>query len=41
MIEVHWQPDEALCDKDQALPPEEYAVLMKKVHSLYQHMQLL
>jgi 3-deoxy-7-phosphoheptulonate synthase len=41
MIEVHWQPDEALCDKDQALPPEEYAVLMKKVHSLYQHMQSL
>jgi 3-deoxy-7-phosphoheptulonate synthase len=41
MIEVHWQPDEALCDKDQALPPEEYEILMKKVRSLYQHVQTL
>ena len=34
MVEVHWQPDEALCDKDQALPPEEFAGLMQKVSSL-------
>jgi 3-deoxy-7-phosphoheptulonate synthase len=24
MIEVHWRPQEALCDKDQALTPQEF-----------------
>ena len=41
MVEVHWQPDEALCDKDQALPPEEFEQLMKKVRSLYGHVSTL
>jgi 3-deoxy-7-phosphoheptulonate synthase len=34
MIEVHYNPKEALCDKDQAMHPDEFAVLMKKVFSL-------
>jgi 3-deoxy-7-phosphoheptulonate synthase len=34
MIEVHHNPCEALCDKDQAMPPEMFAGLMKKLHVL-------
>ena len=41
MVEVHWQPDEALCDKDQALPPEAFAELMRKVRSVSAHIQTL
>jgi 3-deoxy-7-phosphoheptulonate synthase len=35
MIEVHHNPCEALCDKDQAMPPDMFAGLMKKLHLLH------
>ena len=34
IIEVHCNPCEALCDKDQAMPPDVFAGLMKKLHEL-------
>ena len=34
MIEVHYNPCEALCDKDQAMPPDMFAGLMKKLNVL-------
>ena len=34
MIEVHHNPREALCDKDQAMPPDMFAGLMKKFQVL-------
>jgi 3-deoxy-7-phosphoheptulonate synthase len=34
MIEVHHNPCEALCDKDQAMPPDMFAGLMKKLQAL-------
>ena len=34
MIEVHHNPCEALCDKDQAMPPDMFAGLMKKLRVL-------
>ncbi len=34
IIEVHCNPSEALCDKDQAMPPGMFAVLMKKLQLL-------
>jgi 3-deoxy-7-phosphoheptulonate synthase len=37
MIEVHHNPCEALCDKDQAMPPDMFAGLMKKLQSLRFH----
>jgi 3-deoxy-7-phosphoheptulonate synthase len=38
MIEVHHNPCEALCDKDQAMPPDMFAGLMKKLRLLRSHM---
>ena len=38
LIEVHYNPDEALCDKDQAMPPEMFAGLMKKLRGLRSYM---
>jgi 3-deoxy-7-phosphoheptulonate synthase len=38
MIEVHHNPCEALCDKDQAMPPDMFAGLMKKLQLLHSHM---
>ncbi|MBW1887509.1 MAG: 3-deoxy-7-phosphoheptulonate synthase [Deltaproteobacteria bacterium] len=35
LIEVHYNPCEALCDKDQALSPEMFSILMKKLQSLH------
>jgi 3-deoxy-7-phosphoheptulonate synthase len=35
LIEVHCNPCEALCDRDQAMPPEMFAVLMGKIKSLH------
>jgi 3-deoxy-7-phosphoheptulonate synthase len=35
MIEVHHNPCEALCDKDQAMPPDMFADLMKKLQLLH------
>jgi 3-deoxy-7-phosphoheptulonate synthase len=34
MVEVHYRPEEALCDKDQAMPPEMFARLVKKLRVL-------
>jgi len=34
IIEVHYNPCEALCDKDQAMPPDVFAGLMKKLQEL-------
>ena len=34
IVEVHWQPKDALCDKEQALSPEEFAEIMRKLKSL-------
>ena len=34
LIEVHDNPCEALCDKDQAMPPDMFATLMKKLEML-------
>jgi 3-deoxy-7-phosphoheptulonate synthase len=34
LIEVHCNPCEAICDKDQAMPPEMFAGLMKKLQLL-------
>jgi 3-deoxy-7-phosphoheptulonate synthase len=39
MIEVHHNPCEALCDKDQAMPPDMFAGLMKKLQTLRSCMQ--
>ncbi len=38
MIEVHHKPCEALCDKDQAMPPEMFEGLMKKLQILGSYM---
>ena len=38
MIEVHHNPCEALCDKYQAMPPDMFAGLMKKLLLLHSHM---
>jgi 3-deoxy-7-phosphoheptulonate synthase len=38
LIEVHYNPNEALCDKDQAMPPEMFAGLMKKLRGLRSYM---
>jgi len=35
IIEVHYNPREALSDKDQAMPPYVFAGLMKKLHELH------
>jgi len=34
IVEVHFNPCEALCDKDQAMSPQMFAVLMKKLNLL-------
>jgi 3-deoxy-7-phosphoheptulonate synthase len=39
LIEVHYNPNEALCDKDQAMPPEMFAGLMKKLQILRSYMK--
>jgi len=38
MIEVHHNPCEALCDKHQAMPPQMFSGLMKKLQWLRSHM---
>lgn len=38
IVEVHIQPDEALCDKDQALTPDQFGVMMRKMASLHRFM---
>jgi 3-deoxy-7-phosphoheptulonate synthase len=39
MIEVHYNPSEALCDKDQAMPPDMFAGLMRKLELLRSYMK--
>jgi 3-deoxy-7-phosphoheptulonate synthase len=39
MIEVHYNPSEALCDKDQAMPPDMFAGLMRKLEVLRSYMK--
>ncbi len=34
MVEVHYHPNEAVCDKDQAMPPHMFGDLMKKLQVL-------
>jgi 3-deoxy-7-phosphoheptulonate synthase len=38
IIEVHHNPAEALCDKDQAMPPEMFANLMRRLRALRSHL---
>ena len=38
IVEVHYNPAEALCDKDQAMPPEMFANLMRRLRALHTHM---
>jgi 3-deoxy-7-phosphoheptulonate synthase len=38
-IEVHNNPAEALSDKDQALRPEEFAVLAQQIFNLRKYME--
>ena len=38
IIEVHYNPCEALCDKDQAMPPDMFKDLMKKLQLLSSYM---
>jgi len=39
IIEVHYKPSEALSDKDQAMPPDMFAGLMKKLGILRSYMK--
>ena len=39
MVEVHYKPEEALCDKDQAMPPEMFAGMVKKLKVLQSSMK--
>lgn len=34
IVEVHYKPEEALSDKDQALKPEQFSEMMKKIRKL-------
>lgn len=36
MVEVHVNPSEAICDKEQALTPAQFGVMMEKIRLLYQ-----
>ena len=38
IVEVHHNPSEAICDKDQAMPPNMFATMMKKLRTLSLHM---
>jgi len=39
MVEVHCRPAEAMCDRDQAMPPEMFGGLMKKLNLLRSSME--
>jgi 3-deoxy-7-phosphoheptulonate synthase len=39
IIEVHFNPCEAVCDKDQALHPEQFARIVKRANKVYQCIQ--
>jgi 3-deoxy-7-phosphoheptulonate synthase len=38
IVEVHCNPCEALCDKDQAMSPEQFSGLMKKLNIMKSYM---
>jgi 3-deoxy-7-phosphoheptulonate synthase len=38
IVEVHYDPNKAICDKDQAMPPVMFAGLMKKLEVLRSYM---
>ncbi|MBW2136210.1 MAG: 3-deoxy-7-phosphoheptulonate synthase [Deltaproteobacteria bacterium] len=38
IVEVHYNPSEALCDKDQAMPPEMFSGMMRKLNLLGEFM---
>ena len=38
IVEVHIKPEEALCDKEQALTPDQFAAMMRKLCALHQFM---
>jgi 3-deoxy-7-phosphoheptulonate synthase len=38
IVEVHIQPEEALCDKEQALTPDQFGAMMRKMSSLHRFM---
>ena len=40
IVEVHVRPDEALCDKEQALNPGQFAAIMNRVRPLEQFMSV-
>jgi 3-deoxy-7-phosphoheptulonate synthase len=37
-VEVHINPEEALCDKEQALTPRQFSEMMQKIRALHQFM---
>ena len=39
IVEVHVKPEEALCDKDQALTPDQFAALMQKISAMHRFME--
>jgi 3-deoxy-7-phosphoheptulonate synthase len=41
LVEVHYNPSEAMCDKDQAMPPEMFAGMMRRLKALHVHMSHL
>jgi len=41
IIEVHHQPNEALCDADQALTPEMFASIMRRIRPMQSFMAQL
>lgn len=38
MVEVHYNPDEALCDKEQSMTPEMFMDMMRKIETLRGYM---
>jgi 3-deoxy-7-phosphoheptulonate synthase len=38
IVEVHINPAEAVCDKEQTLSPAQFKKMMEKMRSLYQFM---
>jgi 3-deoxy-7-phosphoheptulonate synthase len=38
-VEVHINPEEALCDKEQALTPQQFSEMMRRIRALHQFME--
>ena len=41
IVEVHCNPAEALSDKEQAMPPDQFAAMARKLRAMQQHMKEL